>query len=69
MRYNIFIGYDPREDAAFAVARFYKNLWIAVFLFLALSAISIPLYLMVLRRLDQIAIERREVLVAELCRA
>jgi ABC-2 type transport system permease protein len=56
-------------SAVFAVARFYKNLWIAVFLFLALSAISIPLYLMVLRRLDQIAIERREVLVAELCRA
>jgi len=55
--------------AAFVVARLYKNLWIAVLAFLALSAITIPLYIMVLRRLDGIAIERRETLVAELCRA
>ena len=37
--------------------------------FLVLAAISIPLYVMVLRRLDGIAIERRETLLAELCRA
>ncbi len=55
--------------AAFAIARFYRNLWIAALVFLALSAISIPLYLLVLRRLDGIAVERREVLLAELCRA
>ncbi|HLV86039.1 MAG TPA: hypothetical protein VKV39_03620 [Candidatus Sulfotelmatobacter sp.] len=55
--------------AAFAVARFYQNLWIASFLFLILAAISVPLYFMVLRRLDSIAIERREILLAELCRA
>ena len=55
--------------AAFVVARLYKNLWIAALIFLALSAITIPLYIMVLRRLDGIAIERRETLVAELCRA
>jgi len=53
----------------FVVARLYKNLWIAALVFLALSAITIPLYIMVLRRLDGIAIERRETLVAELCRA
>jgi len=55
--------------AAFFVARFYKNLWIASLVFLALSAISIPLYVLVLRRVDAIAQERRETLMAELCRA
>jgi ABC-2 type transport system permease protein len=55
--------------AAFLIARFYNNLWIAALIFLALSAISIPLYLMVLRRIDGIALQRRETLVAELCRA
>jgi ABC-2 type transport system permease protein len=55
--------------AAFVTARLYKNLWIATFAFLVLSAISIPVYLMVLRRIDGIAQQRRETLVAELCRA
>ena len=55
--------------AAFVIARFYKNLWIAALVFLVLSAISAPLYVMVLRRLDGIAIERRETMIAELCRA
>jgi ABC-2 type transport system permease protein len=55
--------------AAFYIARFYKNLWIAVLLFLALAAISIPIYVIVLRRIDGIAIQRRETLLAELCRA
>lgn len=54
---------------AFVVARFYKNLWIAVLVFLVLAAVSLPLYLVVLRRLDRIALERRETLMAELCRA
>jgi ABC-2 type transport system permease protein len=54
---------------AFAIAHLYHNLWIAVLLFLALSAISIPLYLFVLGRIDGIAITRRETLLAELCRA
>ncbi len=55
--------------AAFTLARIYHNLWIATLIFLVLAAISIPLYLIVLRRLDGIAIKRRETLVAELCRA
>jgi ABC-2 type transport system permease protein len=55
--------------AVFTIARLYKNLWIATLLFLALAAISIPLYLLVLRRLDGIALKRRETLIAELCRA
>ncbi len=55
--------------AAFAIARLYNNLWIATLLFLVLSAISIPVYIVILRRLDSIALQRRETLVAELCRA
>jgi hypothetical protein len=55
--------------AAFAIAGVYQNLWIATILFLILSAISIPVYVMVLRRIDGIALQRRETLVAELCRA
>ena len=54
--------------AIFAVARLYDNLWIAVALFLILAAASIPVYVMVLRRMDGIALKRRETLVAELCR-
>jgi ABC-2 type transport system permease protein len=53
----------------FALARLYKNLWIAVLLFLLLSAVSIPVYIVMLHRLDGIALQRRETLLAELCRA
>jgi ABC-2 type transport system permease protein len=53
----------------FAIARLYENLWIATALFLVLAGGSIPLYLLVQRRLDGIALQRRETLVAELCRA
>ena len=55
--------------AVFLIARIYQNLWIAALLFLILAALSIPLYLVILGRLDYIALERRETLLAELCRA
>jgi hypothetical protein len=55
--------------AVFAIARLYQNLWLAALLFLVLAAISFPAYLVILRRLDGVAIERRETLLAELCRA
>jgi len=55
--------------AAFFAARFYKNLWLASLIFLALSAISIPLYVIILSRIDAIALERRETLISELSRA
>jgi hypothetical protein len=54
---------------SFAIARLYKNLWIAVLIFLVLSAVSVPLYILVLNRVDGIARQRRETLMAELCRA
>jgi len=53
----------------FAIARLYKNLWIASALFLLLAVISIPIYIVVLRRMDRLVVERREMLLAELCRA
>jgi ABC-2 type transport system permease protein len=53
----------------FIIGRLYQNLWIAALLFLILAALSIPLYVVILGRLDNIAIERRETLLAELCRA
>ena len=55
--------------AVFAIARIYRNLWIATLVFLVLAAISVAIYLIILRRLDSIAIERREALLAELSRA
>jgi ABC-2 type transport system permease protein len=62
----VIIGFGA---AVFALSRLYHNLWIAAVLFLLLSAISIPVYVVVLRRMDGLAIERRETLLAELCRA
>jgi ABC-2 type transport system permease protein len=53
----------------FLIARLYKSLWVATLLFLILAAIAIPIYFLVLRRIDGIALQRRETLVAELCRA
>lgn len=55
--------------AVFGIARLYNNLWIAVLMFLILSAISIPIYVIVLRRFDKIALQHRETLLGELCRA
>jgi hypothetical protein len=52
----------------FTIARIYDNSWIAALLFLVLAAVSIPIYITVLRRLDRVALARRETLLAELCR-
>ena len=54
---------------AFTIARIFQNLWIAALIFFGLAGVSFPLYVIVLCRLDGIAIEPRETLVAELCRA
>jgi ABC-2 type transport system permease protein len=55
--------------AAFVISRLLKNPWIAPAEFLILAAVSIPLYVMVLGKMDGIALQRRETLIAELCRA
>jgi ABC-2 type transport system permease protein len=55
--------------AAFWVARHYGNFWIATLLLLVLAGISLSVYGMILNRMDRLAEQRRETLVAELCRA
>jgi len=54
---------------AFWIARMYGNLWIATLILLALAGVSLSAYRMILNRMDGLAQERRETLVAELCRA
>jgi ABC-2 type transport system permease protein len=53
----------------FFIAHYYGSLWIAAAIFLVLAAITCSGHVVVLHRLDGIALDRRETLVAELCRA
>ena len=55
--------------SAFGLAHYLGNFWIATLILLALAAISLTGYGMILKRIDRLAQERRETLVAELCRA
>ncbi|MGC2371203.1 MAG: hypothetical protein WA474_19185, partial [Candidatus Sulfotelmatobacter sp.] len=54
--------------SVFWTARYLGNSWIAALLLLLLAAVSLTIYSMVLNRLDRLAQERRETLIAELCR-
>jgi hypothetical protein len=54
---------------AFWIARVYGNPWIATLILLVLAGISLSVYRMILNRMDHLAQDRRETLVAELCRA
>ena len=53
----------------FLARRYFSNLWAATAMLLALSVPSIVGYFLMLSRIDRIAMERREVLTTELCRA
>ena len=55
--------------AAFWIARHYGNIWIATVILLLLAGISLSAYVIILNRIDGLALARRETLVAELCRA
>ncbi len=55
--------------AVFWIAKSYENFWIATLILLVLAGISLSAYAMILNRMDGLALERRETLVAELCRA
>lgn len=55
--------------AAFWLAKFYGNFWIATGVLLALAAAAFAAYGMVLNRIDGLALQRRESLVGELSRA
>ena len=54
---------------ALLVARAYHHIWLAALIFLALAAIATVFYSLVLNRIDATALRRREVMIAELCRA
>jgi ABC-2 type transport system permease protein len=54
---------------AFRVARSYGRPWIASAIFLALGAISVTAYVIILKKTDRIAEQRRETLISELCRS
>ena len=51
------------------MARAAHMLWLAAPIFLVLAGIAAAIYMVVLRRLDGIAIKQRETLIQELCRA
>jgi ABC-2 type transport system permease protein len=52
----------------FWMARRYGNFWLATLILLLLAGASLSAYAIILSRMDRIAQERRETLVAELCR-
>jgi ABC-2 type transport system permease protein len=54
---------------AILAARAYHHIWLAAIIFVALAGIAIVIYFVVLTRIDAIALERREPMIAELCRA
>ena len=54
---------------AILVARAYHHIWIAAIVFIALAAVALAIYFLVLNRIDAIALQRREAMITELCRA
>ena len=54
---------------AILLARAYHHIWLAAIIFVALAAVAIVIYFLVLKRIDAIALQRREPMIAELCRA
>jgi ABC-2 type transport system permease protein len=54
---------------AVLMARFLGNIWIAALALAVLAGISFSVYVVILNRMDSLALARREALVAELCRA
>jgi len=55
--------------AIFIAQKFYQTIWVATLIFLALSIATITCYFIILKRIDRIAMDRRDVLLTELCRA
>ena len=51
------------------IAQLYSNLWIATLILAALSIPTMVTYFVVLKKVDSLAMTRREVLTSELCRA
>jgi ABC-2 type transport system permease protein len=55
--------------ATFWLASHRENFWIATLIFVLLSGVSFAIYATILARMDRLAAERRETMMAELCRA
>jgi ABC-2 type transport system permease protein len=54
---------------ALLVARAYQHIWFAAVIFITLAAVATVFYILVLNRIDAIALRRREAIITELCRA
>jgi ABC-2 type transport system permease protein len=54
---------------ALLVARAYQHIWVAAVVFVILAAGALLAYFLVLDRMDAIILKRREVMIAELCKA
>jgi len=54
---------------ALLLARAYQHIWLAAVIFLVLAAIAIVFYALVLNRIDAVVLKRRDIMIAELCRA
>jgi ABC-2 type transport system permease protein len=54
---------------ALLAARAYQHIWLAAVIFLVLAVIAMVFYVIVLNRIDAIALRRREAMITELCRA
>jgi ABC-2 type transport system permease protein len=54
---------------ALLVARAYQHIWVAAIIFVFLAAGALAAYFLVLDRMDAIILKRREVMIAELCKA
>jgi ABC-2 type transport system permease protein len=54
--------------ATLALAHYYRNVWLATGIFLALALVTLTGYSLMLQRVDRLALARREVLTSELCR-
>ncbi len=55
--------------SVFWMGSYFGNAWVATLILLLLAGISFAVYGTILARVDRLAMERREILVAELCRA
>jgi hypothetical protein len=53
----------------FALTAHFGRVWLATLILLAFAAVAFAVYTIVLNRIDRIAVNRRESLIAELCRA
>jgi ABC-2 type transport system permease protein len=54
---------------AILLARAYHHIWLAAIIFVVLAGIAIVVYVLILNRIDAIALQRREAMITELCRA